>query len=200
MRRKRSGTSRCITCRTRPICQDFSLAWFGLATWSLRWERETSGDSVRSLSSSCGRRNSNGARTPSGMEDQATHRSWRSWIGITGTIVLLLGIVGLLTVAQSWKQDLRVRSVTVVGLNIVPASEIVSLAGITKGQKLFAVDLGSVRRNVQQHPFVRLASVERDAPDRIIITIDEREPVAAIMADRMLYLDSEATVLPAVHS
>ncbi len=134
------------------------------------------------------------------MEEQEKHRSWRLWISVAGTIVLVLGMAGLLAASQSWKKDLRVRVVTVVGLNIVPASDIVSLAGITKGQKLFAVDLATVRRNVQQHPYVRYASVERDAPDRIIITIDEREPVAAVMADKMVYLDSEATVLPAVRS
>lgn len=138
--------------------------------------------------------------TPGNTEERPTRRSWRSWIGVAGTVVLVLGLTGLLVAAQSWKRELRVRSVIVVGLNIVPPAEIATLTGISRGQKLFGVDLGTVRRNVEQHPFVRSASVERDAPDRIIITIDEREPVAAIMADRMMYLDSEATVLPAVRS
>ena len=115
-------------------------------------------------------------------------------------MLLLLGIGAVLLGANSWKGDLRVASVVVLGTRIIPASDIVTLSGVTRGEKLFSVDLGGVKRRVERNPYVHSASVQRDAPDRITITLEEREPLSAAMGDHLMYLDPDGYVLPAVRS
>lgn len=121
-------------------------------------------------------------------------------MGMAGTALIIISTAVLLFGAHTWKRDLRVGSVVVLGTRILTPADVVTQAGVTRGEKLFAVDLGGVKRKIETHPFVRQATVQRDAPDRITILLEEREPIAAVMTNRLLYLDPEGFVLPAVAS
>jgi cell division protein FtsQ len=120
------------------------------------------------------------------------------------SVVLMAGLVlaiGALAVgANVWKQGLHVRYVRVSGNAIVGEKEVVALAGIPEKEKLYAVDLFAARKRIEQNIFVKSASVNREAPDGISITVRERVPVAALVLDRVLYLDAEGVVLPPVRS
>ena len=122
--------------------------------------------------------------------------SRRRWATLL-TILLVVIAAALAIGANAWKRELRVASVRAEGNRIVPEREILNLAGIPRNERLFGVDLNAVRLRVEQHPFVRSASVNRNAPDRITVTIDERVPVAALVLDHILYVDAEGIVLPA---
>ncbi len=124
----------------------------------------------------------------------------RAWLAPVVTILLVLCSAALLGVAQSWKRDLRIRSVAVVGTNVLQSSEVVAAAGVVTGGKLFALDLAAVKHRVEQNPYVRQASVQRDAPGKVTITVEEREPLAAVLGAKMVYIDSEGYVLPAGRS
>jgi cell division protein FtsQ len=102
--------------------------------------------------------------------------------------------------ANLWKENLSVLDVQVQGNSIVSVGEVLSLAGIAKGEKLFDVDLFAAQKRVMKNRFVRYVSVNREVPDRITITVEERVPIAAVIAERMLYLDAEGYVLPPVIS
>lgn len=122
------------------------------------------------------------------------------WMGIVGMVLLICSTATILFGAHAWKRDLRVASVMVLGARILPASDIVTQAGIGTGDKLYAVNLSGVKRKIEANPFVQKATVQRDAPDRITILLEEREPLAAVMTDHVLYLDPEGFVLPSVRS
>jgi len=74
------------------------------------------------------------------------------------------------------------------------------MAAILKNGKLFDVDLNGARVRVQQNPFMKSVAVAREIPDGIAITVTERTPIAALILDRILYLDAEGYVLPPVRS
>jgi cell division protein FtsQ len=120
------------------------------------------------------------------------------------SMILMAGLVlviGALAVgANLWKQGLHVRYVKVTGNTIVSEKEVIALAGIPEKEKLYAVDLFAVRKRIEQNVFVKSVSVNREAPDGISITVEERVPVAAMVMDRVLYLDAEGVVLPPVRS
>jgi cell division protein FtsQ len=120
----------------------------------------------------------------------------------TGLIMILLLIVtvGIALGANMWTRDLMVKEVRAEGNKIVPTSEILSLAAIPKTQKLYDVDLNLARKRVQANQFVRAVSVSREVPDRILISVDERVPVAAIAGDKMLYIDADGVILPPARS
>jgi cell division protein FtsQ len=114
--------------------------------------------------------------------------------------LLLIVAAGLAAGANAWKRDLRVTHVSVYGNRIVKNSEILSLAGIPSNEKLFRVDLFAVRRRVENNLFIRSASVNREAPDGISITVEERRPIAVLVTDRTLFVDDDGYVLPPVRS
>jgi cell division protein FtsQ len=114
--------------------------------------------------------------------------------------MLLSGIVTMAVTANSWKHDFRVLQVRTQGNSIVADSEIVRMAGVLKNGKLFDVDLNGTRLRVQQNPFLKSVSVAREIPDGLAITVTERRPIAALVLDRILYLDAEGYVLPPVRS
>ena len=134
------------------------------------------------------------------MESGQQTSGWRSWVAPGAMVLLLSCTFVLLLTAHSWKRGLSVGSVDVVGTRILQKADVVTLAGIARGEKLFAVDLAAVKRRIEQNPFVRSASVERDAPDRIIVAVEEREPLATAVTDRMVFLDGDGYVMPAVRS
>jgi cell division protein FtsQ len=116
-------------------------------------------------------------------------------------MALLIGaLLGAAVFANLWKSDLKVATVTVEGNSIVSEKEILTLAGISETTKLVDVDLFAVRRRIEQNSFIRSASVNREAPNRIAIRVEERVPIAAVVLDKIVYLDGDGFVLPPVRS
>jgi cell division protein FtsQ len=116
------------------------------------------------------------------------------------TALLLSGVVTMAVTANSWKRDFRVLRIRTQGNTIVADSDIVRMAAILRNGKLFDVDLNGARLRVQQSPFMKSVSVAREIPDGITITVTERRPIAALILDRILYLDAEGYVLPPIRS
>lgn len=124
----------------------------------------------------------------------------RSRLKVLLMVLLVAAVAGAVYWANTWKGGRRVEYVRVRGNVIVPEKEILTLAGVHKGGRLFDVDLFVVRERVRGNAFIRSASVNRDVHGGVTITVVEREPVAAVVADRVHYLDTEGMVLPHVRS
>lgn len=122
----------------------------------------------------------------------------RPWIGIA-----LLGAVLVFTMAAAigahlWKADLSVVHVRAEGNRLMTDEEIVKLAAIPKHARLFDIDLQGVRQRLLQSPFIDQVAVRRNVPNEVTIEIEEREPVAALSLDRLLFIDARGMVLPSV--
>ena len=131
-----------------------------------------------------------------GLSETLTGR--RPWFGI-----LLLGAVLVATLvvavgAHRWKSDLAVVHVRPEGNRLMTDEDVVKLAAIPAQTRLFDVDLQAVRGRLLKSPFIDRVTVRRNVPDEVTLEIEERVPVAALSADRMLFIDAEGTVLPSV--
>lgn len=113
---------------------------------------------------------------------------------------LAVGVLALALKANAWKLDLPISGVHVEGNAIVTTAEVLKLAGIPKEEKLFALDLAAVRERIRRNPFLREVSVNRQGPEGISIEVVERQPVAIVAAEVLLYVDEEGVVLPPAHS
>jgi cell division protein FtsQ len=114
--------------------------------------------------------------------------------------VMVLFLVGLGVGAHTWKDSLHVREIAVEGNDLVAETALRQSCGIIMGAPLFTVNLNRVRAKLLENPCIKEASVERDAPGRIVLSVVERVPVAAAVGSRLHYLDQEGYVMPAIPS
>jgi cell division protein FtsQ len=99
-----------------------------------------------------------------------------------------------------WKADLTVRAVSIEGNRIVTKESLLRLAAVPLKKRLADVDLAAMQKRVLQNPYIASASVHRDFPDRVLIRVEERVPVAAIAGEKLLYVDAKGLILPGVQS
>ncbi len=110
---------------------------------------------------------------------------------------ILVGLsVGLTAFSNYWKSNLRVKEIIVEGTRVVEKNEITQISQVKNGTLLYDVDLTQVQRNVLSHLYVKEASVERNIPSSIKISVVERHPLTLVNANEIRYLDEDGVVLP----
>jgi cell division protein FtsQ len=98
--------------------------------------------------------------------------------------------------ANAWKSSLVVKKILVAGNRVVDTNEILQLAHVTPGEKIYDLDLMVIQRNVESHYFLKDVMVERDLPSTIKISVVERTPIAMMNTADLLYIDPDGVVLP----
>jgi cell division septal protein FtsQ len=105
-------------------------------------------------------------------------------------------LAACIVLANIWKTRLVVQHVTVTGNRIVDTNEILQLAQLEPGTRMYDVDLMALQRNLLSHHFLKSATVERDLPSTLHIHVAERVPVAMIHRGDILYVDQDGVLLP----
>ena len=118
-------------------------------------------------------------------------RTIRAWLWILSGLM-----VGLTAFSNYWKSNLRVKEIIVEGTKVVEKNEVMQISQVKLGTLLYDVDLTQVQRNVLSHLYVKEASVERNIPSSIKISVVERLPLTLVNADEIRYLDEDGFVLP----
>ncbi|MBI3189047.1 MAG: FtsQ-type POTRA domain-containing protein [Ignavibacteriales bacterium] len=124
----------------------------------------------------------------------------KSSIYIWVMIPIMLGFITLAVYGLQWKSDLKVQRVIVDGARHLQAKEVVALSSIQSQSFIDQIDAGEVEQKLLEHPLIKSAKVESQLPDAIRITIVEREPFAVVNGNPILYVDSEAVLLPQLPS
>jgi cell division protein FtsQ len=119
------------------------------------------------------------------------------WRGATA-IALTAVTAGGLAFWASRTPCLSVREVLVNRTARLTAAEVLDLVHVRAGQNLLALDLDDVRRRIEEHPWVARAYVRRVLPGRLVVRIEEREPVAIVHLDDLYYLDGLGRVFKKV--
>jgi cell division protein FtsQ len=91
---------------------------------------------------------------------------------------------------------LAVRNVAVVGAVRAPAEEIVRALGLAAGTPVLSVDAPELVRRVESHPWVAHARVTLLRPGRILVAVEEREPIAVALIGNpptRFWLDASGT-------
>lgn len=105
-----------------------------------------------------------------------TRRPWRAaFFALAG-----LGIIAGVTWALLGSRLFVVRSVSVTGTHLVTQAQVVAAADVPLGTSLIGVNAGQVARRVEGIRQVASATVAKDWPDHLVITVTERVPVVAV--------------------
>ena len=83
---------------------------------------------------------------------------------------------------------LQTGEVTVRGCKELTEKDVLALASIEPSQNLLVVKVADVEKRIKSNPWVKQVSVGREYPDRVVIEIHERKPVALLKQEAAFYL------------
>lgn len=106
-------------------------------------------------------------------------RRWLTLRYVVAAVVALVLIVGSVY-AVYFSDALSVRQVDVVGARTISSADVAAAADVPQGGPLATVDLDAITFRVKALKEVRSVEVTRKWPDSVLITIQEREPVAVV--------------------
>ncbi len=112
------------------------------------------------------------SRKEPGREVDRGRRSLRVLAGIAA--LLELGLLVWLLAGPAFD----VRRVDVTGAHRLDHAQVVAVAGLERPGSVFAVDAATIRRRLSGATWVRSAAVSAQLPDRIVVQVDEWQPVA----------------------
>src|SRR5580700_8985279 len=138
---------------------------------------------------------------------------WMAYRGIAGSVLLLAGALGYGVVKGqhvadlvTWFKDARDTAANTVGLRIAAISltgskevsreEILTTAGVTGRASLLFLDADAARERLMANPWIGDAAVLKLYPDRLQITVTERQAFAIWQKDgRVSVIAADGTVL-----
>jgi cell division protein FtsQ len=82
----------------------------------------------------------------------------------------------------------QAREITIRGCKELTEKDILALAGIKPSLNILVVDVEAAGRRIKTNPWVKDVSVGRELPDRVVIEVRERTPVALLKKDAGFYL------------
>lgn len=92
----------------------------------------------------------------------------------------------------------EVREINVRGGRKVGGNEIVTMAGLTRGMRIWSIDPRMIENKVAKHPWVKRVMVRREFPRRVVIEIEERVARAILVLGGLYYVDAGGSVFKEV--
>jgi cell division protein FtsQ len=120
------------------------------------------------------------------------------------TRLLVSAMLGTLIVAAFYLYSflttsprLAVADVEFHGLSRLSHAEVERLVADVKGQNILLVRLDQCAARFHDHPRVKYVEFRRVLPDRVVCTVQEREPVALVAGRRLYEVDNEGMIMTA---
>lgn len=82
----------------------------------------------------------------------------------------------------------HVRETVVRGCRELTEKEVILLGAVKSSQSLFALNEDVIIRRIKANPWIKSVSLGRELPDRLVVQIQERSPIAVIKQDANLFL------------
>jgi cell division protein FtsQ len=91
---------------------------------------------------------------------------------------------------------LIVRSVEIRGNVRTGREEIRRLSRLREGMRILDIKPSQAEKAVLSNCWIRRAHVSRRFPDKVIVSVEEREPIALVNVGRIYYIDNEGVEMP----
>lgn len=122
----------------------------------------------------------------------------------TFRLLLILVIVSSLGFLGKWfyeflhtSSSFDIEKIDIQGLNRLKKEEVRDLLSLELPQNIFNMNLKEARERIETHPRIKEALIHRRPPERIIIRVREREPLALINREGdFLGIDSSGVPFP----
>src|SRR5437879_3434713 len=126
--------------------------------------------------------------------------SWLKWSALAA-FVLSLASIGGATVYRYGERSWRFRiessdDLEISGTHNVPHAQVMEVLGGDIGRNIFFIPLAERKAQLEKIPWVESASVMRFVPNRLVVEIHERTPIAfARMGPRISLIDAGGTLM-----
>ena len=123
--------------------------------------------------------------------------TFRQAIPVAAALLAVVMVTAAGAAVYSWLGHSRLFAVKDIDLNrcdYVTREEVSGmLSGAPQGN-IWALSTQDIGRRLQTHPWVRSVSVRKAFPDRLVVRIEERHPVAMINFDALYYVDEQGKI------
>lgn len=120
--------------------------------------------------------------------------SW--WVVTSGAADKFVSKVQWSAISVTASMGFKVQEVMVSGRQKTDRNILIKALNVSRGAPILAFDIADAKRRVEALPWVRASTIERMLPDTILVSIDEREPLALWQLDKKLHLiDAEGAVI-----
>ena len=113
------------------------------------------------------------------------------------TVLLSFFLLGLLIftgerlVNSPW---LQVHHLNITGQRHISSTAIRHLSDIRYKEHLLVINTTEAQSNIQQHPWIKKATVKRNFPSTVTIDIEEYQPVVLLALDKLWYIDKDGDI------
>lgn len=148
---------------------------------------------------SLGKRGRGHAARKKGKEKKPEARRFplRQVLPVAAALLAVILVTASGAAVYSWLGHSRLFKVQEIDLNrcdYVTREEISGmLSGVSRGN-IWALSSQDIGRRLQSHPWVRKVAVRKAFPDRLVVRIEERHPVAMINLDALYYVDEQGKI------
>jgi cell division protein FtsQ len=87
------------------------------------------------------------------------------------------------------------KNIKVEGNSMVESREIVQLASLQLGSRLFQIPKAEISNKILKNPYFKGVSLSRSLPSTLIISVQEREPVAYLIDQKIYMIDEYGKIL-----
>lgn len=122
------------------------------------------------------------------------------WSAIVAAVVFMAGVAGM-DAYQYGERNWRFRinssdDIEITGTHNVPHAQVMEVLGGDIGRNIFFIPLAERKKQLEKIPWVEAASVMRFAPNRLVVEIHERTPIAfARLGSRIALVDAGGTLM-----
>lgn len=132
-------------------------------------------------------------------QDRKTQiRRWAKSVKAAIGLVMIISVLFALSAALAHSYHalldgpwFRLEEVEISGLKNVDRKEVLNVLGIPRDVSLLTVKVPERAKALNAIPWFRASMVKLNLPDRIVVEVTEREPVAVIFADEFFLMDEE---------
>jgi len=117
---------------------------------------------------------------------------------VLGIILVVLAGWGIyrLTIHFVKNSDMFVlKKIEVSGNQFIESGDIIQKASLPAGKRIFQIPVQEVSERVLKNPYVRGVSISRALPSTLIISVQEREPVAYLVDQKIYMIDEQGIIL-----
>lgn len=103
---------------------------------------------------------------------------WLAWSSLGGH-----AFTNTLSERFAQLDPLRIRHITITGRHLTDESDVMEALGTNLDHSLFGFSVEDARKRLDKLPFIEHSTVERHLPDTVLITLEEKHPIAIWQID-----------------